>query len=166
MKDIILNAILHIYIYVNGIRKQNADSTYNLQIPPTFCGFHLQFADSACNLRILLLVAESATAQFIYTNFLLFIWGFHKLFWILPLRLRIPQNRLFLEQFWAVQWFRYLFVKSKTANKIKNADSATNLNLILACCGIHLQCTECTVWPRNPFFLQMLDEIFSSVSLP
>ena len=27
------------------------------------------------------------------------------------------------------------------------ADSTTNL--ILACCVINLQCTECTVWPRN-----------------
>ena len=29
------------------------------------------------------------------------------------------------------------------------ADSATNL--IFACCGIHLQLTKCTVWPRNDF---------------
>ena len=31
------------------------------------------------------------------------------------------------------------------------ADSAANL--ILACCGFRLQCTECTVWPRNDLFI-------------
>ena len=41
------------YLYVNEIRKQNAGSTYSLQIPLTFCGFDLQFADSAdsCGFR-------------------------------------------------------------------------------------------------------------------
>ena len=34
--------MLHIYICVNGISKQNADSTYNLRIPLTCCGFRLQ----------------------------------------------------------------------------------------------------------------------------
>ena len=35
--------------------------------------------------------------------------------------------------------------RSKRNSKV--ADSATNL--ILVCCGIRLQCTECAVWPRN-----------------
>ena len=41
------------YIYVNGIRKQKVDSTYNLRVPFTICGFHLQFADStySCGFR-------------------------------------------------------------------------------------------------------------------
>ena len=29
-------------MYVKGIRQQNANSTYNLRIPLTICGFHLQ----------------------------------------------------------------------------------------------------------------------------
>ena len=35
--------------------------------------------------------------------------------------------------------------RSKKSSNV--ADSATNL--ILFCCGFHLQCSECTVWPRN-----------------
>ena len=38
--------MLHIYNYVNGIRKQNADSPYNLRIPRN------QFADLAYSWRI------------------------------------------------------------------------------------------------------------------
>ena len=38
-------------------------------------------------------------------------------FWIPQARLWIPQNHLFLVQFWAVQCFKYLFVESKTAKK-------------------------------------------------
>ena len=37
--------------------------------------------------------------------------------------------------------------RSKKSNNV--VDSATNL--ILACSGIRLQCTKCTVWPRNVF---------------
>ena len=36
------------YIYVNGIRKQNADSTYSLSFPLTICWFHIQFAVYVC----------------------------------------------------------------------------------------------------------------------
>ena len=35
--------------------------------------------------------------------------------------------------------------RSKKSSNV--ADSATNM--ILACCGLRLQCRECTVWPRN-----------------
>ena len=100
------------YLYVNGIRKQSADSNYSLQIPLTICGFDLQFADP-------LTVAGSATAQFNFTHVSLFVCGFHKLFWIPHIRLRIPQNCLFLERFWTVHCLRYLFAESKTAKKIE-----------------------------------------------
>ena len=117
--------------------------------PQTKCGFHLQFAESTCNLQIPLTVADSATAQFNDTNVLLFDCGFHKLFWIPQIRLRIPQIRLFFEQFWAVQLFRFCLWNPKQHRRSKKsrnvADSATNL--ILACCGFRLQCRECTVWP-------------------
>ena len=130
-----------------------------MRISLTICGFHLQFAENTYSLRIPLTVADSARVQFNYTHVFLFVCGFHKLIWTLQIRMQIPQFRLFLERFLTVQCFRYLFVESKAAKKIKKsskvADSATNL--ILACCGIRLQCTECTVWPRNGicFFLRM-----------
>ena len=104
------------------------------------------------NLRIPLLVVDSATAQLNDTNVLSFVCGFLKLFWIPPIQLRISQIRLFLSDFernnvlslclWTPKQQR----RSKSSNV---ADSATNQ--ILACCGIPLQCAECTVWPRNDF---------------
>ena len=116
-----LNLTTYLHI-CKGIRKQNADFTYNLRIPVTICGFHLQ-------LRIPQQV--KLTKHFV----LLFVCGIHRLFWNPQTRLRIPQVRLFLQQFLVVQSFRYLFVESKTAKKIKEksyvADSAKNL--ILSC---------------------------------
>ena len=72
LKDIILKATTYI-----NICKGN---------PQTKCGFLIQFADSA-------------TAQFNDTNVLSFVCGFHKLFWIPQIQLRIPQIRLFFERF-------------------------------------------------------------------
>ena len=85
LKDIILNATTYIHIC-----KRNSQ---------TKCGFHLQFADSTNTLRIPLIVADSATAQFNYTHVLLFVCGLQKLFWIPQTRLRIPQIRLFWSDF-------------------------------------------------------------------
>ena len=58
------------------------ESANKMRFPLTICGFHLQFADSTCSLRTPLTIADSATAQFNDTNNLLFVCGFHKLFWI------------------------------------------------------------------------------------
>ena len=44
-KNIISNATLGINIYVNGIRKHIADSTYKLRISLTISGFSLQLRD-------------------------------------------------------------------------------------------------------------------------
>ena len=68
-------------------------------IPLTICGLHLQFADSTYNLRIPLRIVESATAQFNNANVISLVCGFHKLFWIPQIQLRIPQVCLFLERF-------------------------------------------------------------------
>ena len=84
-KDIILKATT----YINKYKGK----------PQTKCGFQLQFADSIYKLRIPLTVADSATAQFNDTNVLLFVCGFHKLFWIPQIQLRVPPIRLFFEQF-------------------------------------------------------------------
>ena len=67
--------------------------------PQTKCGFHLHFAGSTYNLRIPLTVADSARAHFNDTNVLSFVCGFHKLFWIPQIQLRIPQFLLFSERF-------------------------------------------------------------------
>ena len=52
------------------------ESANKMRIPPTICGFHLQFADSLYNWQIPLTVADSATAQFNDTNVLSFVCGF------------------------------------------------------------------------------------------
>ena len=77
-----------------------ADQRSNkVRISFTICGFHLPFADSTYSVRFLLTGADSATAQFSYTPVSMFVCGFHKLFFIPQIRLRIPQVRLFLERF-------------------------------------------------------------------
>ena len=79
--------------------KKKAHSAYNLRILLTICGFYVQFADSTYILRIPFTVADSATAQLNDTNVLSFVCGFHELFWIPQIQLRISQIRLFLERF-------------------------------------------------------------------
>ena len=50
------------------------ESANKMLIPLTIFGIHLQFADSTNNLRTLLTVVNSATAQFNETNVLSFLW--------------------------------------------------------------------------------------------
>ena len=104
------------------------ESASKMRISRTNFGFHLH-------------VAESATAQINYAN-VKYGCGFRKnaSFWsdferysVLGICLWNPQQRR----------------RSKESSKV--ADSATNL--IFACCGIRLQCTECTGWPRNVTFV-------------
>ena len=137
LKDIILKATTHI-----NICKGN---------PPTNCGIHLQFADSTYNLRIPLTVADSATAQFNNSNVFLFVYEFHKLFWIPQIQLRFPQLRLLLSNFERYNHLGICLWNPKQHRRSEKnsevADSATNL--ILHFCGFRLQCRECTVWPRN-----------------
>ena len=86
------------YLHIcKGIRKQNADFTYNFRVPVTICRFHLQ-------LRI------SQQVKLTKHLVLLFVCGINRLFWNPQTRLRIPQVRLFLQQFLVVQSFRYVFV--------------------------------------------------------
>ena len=82
LKDIILKATIHINICKG-----------NPQI----------IADSTSDVRIRLTVADSATAQLNDTDVLSLVCGFHKLFWIPQIQLRIPQTGLFFEQFRAVK---------------------------------------------------------------
>ena len=118
--------------------------------PITICGIHLHFADSTYNLRIPLTVVDSATAQCNYTHVLLFVCGFHT---VLASANTVADsaNSPSLERSCAVQCFKYLFEESKTQRRSKKSSIVSNspTNLILACCGIRLQCTEYTVWPRN-----------------
>ena len=131
------------------------------------CRCRSQFAASADNLPISFTMVDSATAQFNYTLVLLIIYGFPTLFRNPQILLLIPPFCLFLERFWMLQGLSCLCVKSKTVRKIAenniSADSAANL--ILATCGTHLQCTECTAWPHNiknissPIFFEVLWEL-------
>ena len=127
-----------------------------MRIPLTVCGFHLQFADSAYNYGF-----RNSSIQ-LYTC--LIICGFHELFWIPQIRLRIPQICLFWSNFERYSVLGICLWNSKQqrrSNKCSNvADSTTNL--IWACCGIRLRCTECTVWPRNVKF-SILFKIFTHV---
>ena len=120
---------------MNGIRKQNADSTYSLRISLTRCGFRLQLrSPQQLNLTIQMfyyLFVDSTN----YSGFRKYGCGFRKIAYfrndferysVLGICLWNPKQRR----------------RSKKSSKV--ADSATNL--ILACCGIRLQCTECTVW--------------------
>ena len=103
------------YMYVNGNRKQNADSTFNLRIPLTRCGFCLQLRNpQQLNLTIQMssyLLVDSTNCS-----------GF-RMYSVLGICLWNPKQRR----------------KSKKSNKV--ADPATNL--ILTCCGIRLQWTKC-----------------------
>ena len=119
-----------------------------MRIPLTICGFHLHVADSTYNLqipltlRIPLRVAESATAHFNYTNVLLFLCAFHKLFRIPQVRLRIQKNRLLLERY-SVLGICLWNPKQRRTSKKSSKLALSASNLILACRGVHLQCTEC-----------------------
>ena len=59
------------------------------------CEFHEESVDSICKLRSPFAVADLATAQFYYTHVLLFFWGFHKLFRVRQIPLRLSQNHIF-----------------------------------------------------------------------
>ena len=149
IKDINLNAILHIYIYVNGIRKQNAVSTHNLRISLTICGVRFQLRIlQQLNLTIHMsyyLFVDSKNCS----GFRKYSCGFHK----------VAKFSSAFERYsvWGIcLWNPKQQRRSKRSSKV--AGSATNL--ILACCGFQLQCIECTVWPRNEIlndFAQLIE---------
>ena len=121
------------YSYVNEIRKQNADSTYSLQIALTICGFDLQFADSAysCGFR-------NSSIQ-IYTC-LVNCSGFRRY------GCGFSNFAYFWSDFERYSVYGICFWNPKQQRRWKKssnvADSATNF--LWACCGIRLQWT---VWP-------------------
>ena len=108
------------------------DSIYNLQIPQ-------------------ITVADSATARINYTHVLVFVCGFHKLYWITQTWLRIRQAGLVVGWFRAVNRSGTCLWNPKQQRRLKKSsnfsDSATDL--VLTFCGVRLQYTESTVWPRN-----------------
>ena len=109
-----------------GFQLQFADFTYNLRISFTICGFHLQFADSTYNLRIPLTLCGFHLQLRIPQQLNLTIKMSYHLFVdstncsaFRKHSCGFPKIACFFEQFWAVQWFRYLFVESKTAKNIR-----------------------------------------------
>ena len=61
-------------------------------------GFHLQFANSVYRCGFY------NNPFILYTTHLFYTRGFHKFYGISQILLRIQQFRLFLDQFWAVQF--------------------------------------------------------------
>ena len=113
-----------------------------MRIPFTRCGFCLQLRNpQQLNLTIQMscyLFVDSTNCSGLRKH----VCGFRKIayFWsdferysVLGIGLWTPKQRR----------------RSKKSTKV--TDSPTHL--ILACCRIRLQCTECTVWPHNAHFL-------------
>ena len=121
-----------------GFHLQYAESAYNLRIPLTICGFHLQ----------LLIPPQLKFTQHRYYNFLMDSKNWFRI----PLVLQqILQNACFSSNFEQYSnlancpWNPKQQRRSKKSSQA--AVSATNLNF--DCCGILLQFTKCTFWPRN-----------------
>ena len=141
-----------------GFHLQFADSPYNLRIPLTICGFCLQLRfPQQLNVTIHMsyfLFVDSTNCS----RFRKYSCGFYKirLFWN-----DFERYNVIGGCFWNPKQQR----RSKKSSNV--ADSAKNL--ILACCGIRLQCTDCTVWPRNDFFSifwRVFKEIQMFIALP
>ena len=112
-----------------------------MRISLTFCGFHLHVADSAYS------CGTSISSIYIYK--------YRIICFVIPQTVldstitvadsaKLPLYERYSVlgiSFWNPKQRR----RSKKTNKV--ADSATNL--IMVCCGIRLQCTECKIWPRN-----------------
>ena len=128
LKDIILKATTHINICKVNPQK-NADSTYNLRIPPSIFGFHLQLRmPQQLNLTIQMfyhLFVDSTNCS----GFRKYSCGFRKFAYFLSNFQRYKDLGICL---WNPKQHR----RSKKSSNV--ADSATNL--ILACCGVRLQC--------------------------
>ena len=131
---------------------QLAESAYNLQIPLTLCGFHLH-----------LLIPQ----QLKFTEHLYYFY----LFTDLTNLFRIPHIFRKVACSWSnFEQYSVLAIcpwrPKQQRRSRKNcifADSGTNL--ISACCGIRLQFTKCTVWPRNESLKKLgLKQIIKSPS--
>ena len=128
-----------------GFRLQFANSAYNLWNPLTICGIRSQFAEStysygfrdSINLLNTYTIICSWVPQY-GSGFHAFCCGFHKVacFWS-----DFEQYSVLAICTWNPKQQR----RSKKNSNVVN--SATNL--IFACCGICLQFTKCTGWPRN-----------------
>ena len=137
---------------MKGIRKQNADSTYTLRIPLTLCGFRLHLRiPQQLNLTIHMshcLFLDSTNCF----GFRKYGCGFRKFAYICS---HFEWNSVLSICVWIPQQQRR---SRKSSNDV---DSATNL--ILAYCENRIQCTECTVWPRNAPCLSEVKRIYCIV---
>ena len=125
-------------LYYTYTHKQNADSTYNLRIPCIICGFCLQLRiPQQLNLMIQMfyhMFVDSTSCS----GFRKYSCGFRKFAYFSRDFERYNDLGICL-------WNQKQHRRSKKSSNV--ADFATNL--ILACCGFHIQSRECTVWPRN-----------------
>ena len=126
--------------------------------PQTKCGFHLKFADSTYNLRIPLIVCgfrlqlriPQQLNVAIHRSYYLFVdstncSGFRKN------NCRFSKFACFWSNFKRCNVLSNCLWNPKQRSRSKNSRNAADFttNLILVCCGIRLQCTECTVRLRN-----------------
>ena len=129
---------MRILLTICGFGLQFAESAYNLRFPLTICGFHLQLRflrqlKFPKHIYYYLLMVPQIGSRF-HT----FYFGFRK-------------NACFwsdFEQYSVLAicpWNPKHLIRSKKISKV--ADSETNLSF--ACCEIRLQFTKCAVWPRN-----------------
>ena len=120
---------------VSGIRKYKWNAQTKMRIPLTVCGICLQLRIPQ-QLNVFMshcLFVDSTNCS----GFRKYSCGFRKFAYFRSNFERYNASGICL---WNPKQY-------KRSNKGRNVvDSATNL--ILTCCGISLQCTECTVWPR------------------
>ena len=104
------------------------DSAYNLRIPLTICGFR-------------------NSSMSLYTCLIICLWTPQT---VLDSANTVADsaNSPIFGAILSGAIYKYLFLESKTAkkNQISSLVAGSATNLILACCGVRLQCTECTVY--------------------
>ena len=147
---------LSVHCTERTIWQKNADSIYNLRILFTICGFRLQFADSTytCGFR---------NSSFkLYTSPIICLWisetGPDSANTVVDSANSPSFGRILSETLFSViaggiqnikEGHRKLADHSRE-NHNNVADSSTKM--ILACCGLSLQCTERTVWQTKCWF--------------
>ena len=123
---------------LNGIRKQNAAFTFTLQIPLTVCGFRLKLPiPQQLNVTIHM-------SYFLFVDFTNFS-GFR------PNSCKFRKFACFWSNFerYNVSSIRLWKPKQQRRSEKSRNIAVFSRNLSLVCCGIRLQCTKRTVWPRN-----------------
>ena len=112
---------------------------------------YLQFADSSYNLLVTLTVADCTTAQFNYTHaYYLFVDSTNCSIFI-KYDCGFRKFACFCSDLERYSFLGICLWNPKQRRRSKKSRNVADL--ILACCGIRLQCTEGTFWPCYVQFL-------------